>query len=83
MDVLKIIRRRRQAYRETFAGPVAQIVLADLARFCCANETTFHEDARKHAVAEGRREVWLRIVNYSKLTEQELLQLLHINLTQE
>jgi len=81
--VLSKIRRRRAAYRETFAGPVAQIVLADLARFCRANESTFHEDPRVHAVAEGRREVWLRIVNHSKLTEQELLQLLHINLTEE
>jgi len=39
-------------------------VLADLARFCRANESTFHADPRTHALLEGRREVWLRICGF-------------------
>ena len=68
--------RRQYAYRATFKGPLAEEVLQDLAKFCRANRTTFHEDARLHAVAEGRREVWLRIQNHLQLTEAELWELL-------
>lgn len=66
---------RRHAYRVTFKGPVAEIVLKDMARFCRAHESAFHPDARAHAVAEGRREVWLRIQNHLKLSPDELWQL--------
>lgn len=51
------------------------MVLRDLAKFCKAHETTFNEDPRKHAALEGRREVWLRIEQYAKLDEQEILNL--------
>ena len=63
---------RRYAYQTTFKGPLADVVLRDLARFCRAHESTFHVDPRAHAVAEGRREVWLRIQNHLKLTPDEL-----------
>lgn len=63
---------RRNAYVKTFTGPVADIVLEDLARFCRAHATTFSVDARAHAVAEGRREVWLRIQNQLRLTDEQL-----------
>lgn len=59
-------------YVKTFEGPYAQEVLADLARFCRANKTTFHTDARAHAVLEGRREVWLRIQEYLNLSPEQL-----------
>lgn len=67
--------RRRTAYVKTFQGPFAEEVLADLARFCRANQTTFHSDSRVHAVAEGRREVWLRISQHLNLTDEQLWQL--------
>lgn len=67
--------RRRTAYIKTFQGPFAEEVLADLARFCRANQTTFHSDPRVHAVAEGRREVWLRISQHLNLTDEQLWQL--------
>lgn len=67
--------RRRTAYIKTFQGPFAEEVLADLARFCRANQTTFHSDSRVHAVAEGRREVWLRISQHLNLTDEQLWQL--------
>lgn len=64
--------RRRYAYQTTFRGPLADEVLRDLARFCRANQSTFHDDARAHALAEGRREVWLRITNHLNLPPDRL-----------
>ena len=76
LDKLRIaLNARRHAYRTTFKGPLAEVVLKDLARFCRAHESTFHTDARAHAVAEGRREVWLRIQNHLQLTDGELWEL--------
>ncbi|WP_426271567.1 hypothetical protein ACN9MB_09075 [Dyella kyungheensis] len=69
---LGFLRRRAHAYRVTFTGPLAEEVLADLAKFCRATESTFHTDARAHAVAEGRREVWLRLQHHLKLSDDEL-----------
>lgn len=68
---------RRRAYRRLFdRGDMdAQIVLADLARFCRANETTVVPDARggvmATAVLEGRREVWLRIQQHLQLSDED------------
>ena len=67
--------RRRTAYVKTFLTPFGQEVLADLAKFCRAHETCFHMDARAHAVAEGRREVFLRIQRHLNLTDDQLWQL--------
>lgn len=63
---------RRHQYQLTFRSPPGQAVLKDLARFCRANETTFHADPRAHALAEGRREVWLRIQQHLHLPPEEL-----------
>lgn len=67
--------RRRTAYVKTFQGPFGEEVLADLAKFCRANQSTFHADPRVHAVAEGRREVWLRISQHLNLTDEQLWRL--------
>lgn len=37
-------------------------VLADLRKFCRGDQSTFHTDPRVHALLEGRREVFLRIL---------------------
>lgn len=63
---------RAQDYRAVFSSPIGQRVLADLAKFCRANDSTFNADARLHAVAEGRREVWLRIQRNLQLTDEQL-----------
>lgn len=72
--IREFISQRRYAYLRTFdtKSVYAQEVLADLAKFCRANESTFHADPRVHAVAEGRREVWLRITRHLNLTEEQL-----------
>ena len=64
--------QRRTAYVKTFLNPYGDEVLRDLARFCRAHQSTFHTDARAHAVAEGRREVWLRIQQHLRLSDDEL-----------
>lgn len=67
--------KRQYAYRVTFKGPLAEEVLIDLARFCRANQSTFHENDRAHAMAEGRREVWLRIQQHLNLKPEDLWKL--------
>ncbi len=68
---------RKQAYCHTFKNESesTKAVLADLAKFCRANESSFEKDPRVHAVLEGRREVWLRIQSYLELTPDELWEL--------
>lgn len=67
------LRLRARSYRMAFGGMEGQNVLHDLAEFCLANESCFHPDPRLHAVAEGRREVWLRIQRHMNLTPEQLL----------
>lgn len=69
---LDFLRLRSRAYRLTFRDAKNSEVLKDLARFCRADKTCFHADPRLHALAEGRREVWLRIVNHLNLEPDEL-----------
>jgi hypothetical protein len=69
---------RQASYQRTFApeNQDALAVLADLAKFCRAYDTTFHPDARTHALIEGRREVWIRIQNHLKLDPETLWKLI-------
>lgn len=66
---------RQYAYKKTFEGPLGEDVLKDLARFCRANVSTFDADPRLHAVAEGRREVWLRLQQHLQLSPADLWRL--------
>jgi len=65
--------RRKIAYSHTFnlESPYVQTVLEDLARFCRANKTCFHENDRVQAHLEGRREVWLRLMEHINTTSDE------------
>lgn len=75
------LRRRRTWYQQTFRKDnyAAQEVLIDLAQFCRANQTTFHDDPRVSAVLQGRHEVWLRITNHLHLTSEQLFALYNGN----
>lgn len=74
------LKKRRLAYQLTFRDNyAAQEVLIDLAKFCRANESTFHEDPRISAVLQGRHEVWLRITNHLHLTSEQLFALYNGN----
>ena len=74
---LDFLRFRRRDYQLVFGGadPAKERVLADLAQFCRAHTSCFSADPRLHAVAEGRREVWLRIANHLHLTSEQLYRL--------
>lgn len=74
--IIGFLKRRKQAYLNVFnpESEFAKIVLHDLGLFCRAQTTCFHEDPRKHALAEGRREVWLRIMDHMKLTQDEFFE---------
>lgn len=71
------LRSRRSAYRRLFdlEGQDAQIVLADLAKFCRATQTTVTPDDRASLVLEGRREVWLRLQQHLQMDEESLWRL--------
>lgn len=67
-----LVQRRQRAYQTVFAGPVGELVLADLAKFCRAYTSTFHPDPRVAAQLDGRREVYLRIQKYMNLTDDQV-----------
>lgn len=65
---------RRRAYQQCFSvvSPAATIVLEDFARFCRANETCVVPGSREVSLMlEGRREVWLRIMQHTQLSLEQ------------
>lgn len=76
-QAFSFIHDRKRAYQLTFqlTQPANVIVLQDLAKFCRANESTFNPDARIAANLDGRREVYLRIMNHLGLSDEQLLAL--------
>lgn len=73
--------RRRSHYRAAFETPSGKEVLADLKRFCRHDRSTLavgadgHVDTHAMAVAEGRREVFLRILKHVHIEDSQLLNL--------
>lgn len=85
---LRLLFGRRMAYRRTFntQSPDVKIVLADLSRFCCATRPTTRVspftksiDPMAMAIAEGRREVWLRIQAHLNMDDRDIQKLQHLN----
>lgn len=90
-NITQAVRRilnRKHAYRRVFMdadGNInsnAEIVLADLRRFCRATSTTVlvspvskSIDPIAMAMAEGRREVWMRIMGYLHIDEKQIFNL--------
>ncbi len=72
-----VIFRRQRSYKLGLGSPVSIDALADLSVFCRAHTTTFHPDPHVRAMLEGRREVWLRIQNYLKLSNDQLWELVN------
>ena len=71
-----LMRRRTQYIRVfDFDNANSQAVLADLAKFCRVNESTFNPDPRIEARLDGRREVWLRIQHHLRLSPEQLWEL--------
>lgn len=64
---------RRGAYQQCFMQTArGNEVLADLAKFCRAHESTFHPDPHVASKLDGRREVFLRIQHHLQLSDDEL-----------
>ena len=61
---------RKKAYQG-----IPQDVLDDLKGFCRAERSCWADDARMHALLEGRREVYIRIMQHLELTPETLLAL--------
>ncbi len=61
-------------------NPADAYVLADIAKFCHANDTTaVSSDPIQMAVREGRRQVWLRINRALNLTPEQQMFLSTLN----
>ena len=67
--------RRQKAYQLAFDTETGKMVLADLAKFCRAHESTFHPNADVSRQLDGRREVWLRIQQHLRLDSEQLWKL--------
>ncbi len=74
---IEVIRQRKGAYQR-----LGKIALEDLERFCRGNDTCFNPDPRIHAMLEGRREVYLRIKRYVKLSPEQILDLIPLKNTE-
>lgn len=73
--VYDFLHNRKRAYQLTFTTETGKDVLADLAKFCRATESTFHPDPRVAATLDGRREVFLRIQQHLQLDVETLYEL--------
>ena len=70
------LRNQRAAYKEVFTpGETTQealdFVLRDLAMFCRAYAPTFDLNQKLQDLKEGRREVYMRIMDHTVLTHEE------------
>lgn len=72
LGIVETYRKRKAAYQTVFRGPLGGDVLADLAKFCCAFETTMGASERDLLLNEGKRLVWLRIMKHLNFTPEEL-----------
>lgn len=92
MDLIRRLLNRKQSYRRVFLNADgdlsrdAEIVLADLKRFCRASSSTVVVspvsktiDPYAMALAEGRREVWNRLMSQLYLDEKVIHQLTEDN----
>lgn len=76
-EAKSVLANRALSYQRVFLkkGVDTDRVLCDLAKFCRASESTYHVDARLSDILIGRREVFLRISHFLKLTEDQLFSL--------
>jgi hypothetical protein len=79
------LRDRAQAYKDTFSGSQAEVVLVDLSSFCAHTASTYPTDKDGNVIVpvdvnvglimEGRRQVWLWIKNLLSLDDEQLLKM--------
>lgn len=69
----QFLEQRQRAYKICFGTPAGKEVLRDLMKFCRANESLWDPDPVKRDWLNGRREVWLRIVEHFDLGLEDLI----------
>jgi len=85
IDLFERFWNRRNHYRAVFRSESGTRVLADLREFCRADTSCVvvakdgKIDTHATVLAEGRREVWLRITETLNLTDEQLLKLKEIS----
>jgi hypothetical protein len=74
-DILQsIYTKRKDAYKTTFdpKSQAANVVLADLRKFCRATGSKWMGDYEKTLIQIGRNEVWERINSYVNIPDDQL-----------
>lgn len=80
-QIADLLLKRRRAYRQIFAPsadgfpPAAEVVLADLRRFCFATTAAFSDNSHRAARNLGRQEVFMRILGYCAAKDQDIYRL--------
>ena len=80
---IEYLRQRKRSYQQGLPAlmakgtptPAADVMLADLARFCRAVGSCFGTTDRDTYVLIGRKQVWDRITEHLHLSDQRLLEL--------
>lgn len=62
----------QRAYHIVFGSPSGKEVLADLIPFCFGRASAFDANDRVHARNEGRRDVLMRIAEFTNLSLEEI-----------
>jgi hypothetical protein len=74
-EALAVFTDCKRAYQLAFGSAPGKAVLADLIPFCRVRETcVIPGDRDRSLVLEGRREVYLRIMDYMELSPEELVE---------
>lgn len=73
----------QRAYHMVFGSPDGKVVLGDLVAYCFGRRSTFDPDARIHARNDGRREVLMRIQEFTTLTLEEIYALRGVTIRQQ
>lgn len=65
----------RATLRQKALNAIPHEARIELARFCSAFKSCFHDDPRRHALMEGRREVWLFLEQHWEMTPEQLAEI--------
>lgn len=69
--MLKILKGKERAYRLSLGNESGKEVIADLRSYCNGTRSNFNSDPLEMARMEGRREVFMRIVNFMKIDYEQ------------
>ena len=62
-EIEKQVMENIQLYKRVFDNPDGEAVLKDLEKRCFVNRTTFNENHGQMSLSEGRRSIYVYIIN--------------------